>query len=110
MKLQLATDSVSGAKTAVWLDGAKTEDVEALQLNMTAQGLTTVTMIRVVEGARVELDLVGGEAFKRLRLTAIALLARLREKELYPPDQMAWRAVVDQLTAAVEAVQEEVAR
>lgn len=106
MKLQLATDSVSGAKTAVWLDGTKTEDVEALQLNMTAQGLTTVTMIRVVEGARVELDLVGGEAFKRLRLTAIALLARLGE-------QMAGdgpiRAAMDQLAAAARAVQEEVA-
>jgi hypothetical protein len=113
MKLQIASDKVSGAYTNIWLDDKKTDDVEALQLNMTAQGLNTVTMIRHIDGTRVEMQLVGGEAFRRLRLSAVDMLARLREVKL-PPEQItaAWgpvAAATDQLAAAVEAVQAEVA-
>lgn len=106
MKLQIASESVSGAFTNIWLDDKKTDDVEALQLNMTAQGLNTVTMIRHIDGTRVEMQLVGGDAFRRLRLSAVDMLARLREVPVHTGPVA---AAQDQLAAAVEAVQAEVA-
>lgn len=102
MKLQIMSDGIVGQETSVWLDGETVDDVLAIQFTMSASGLNTVVMQRMMnEGLRVELELIGGEAFHDLRKAAITVLASEALGTVAPE-------VLANLRAAVAAVQQEV--
>lgn len=116
MRLQIASDGIAGVQTAIWVDDKPLTDVTALQVNMSAYGLNTAVLKRVLsDGTRVQLDLYGGGAFHELRKAAMNVLAAVEglgeagRALLATSDMHGLPECIGRLRTAVARVQDEVA-